>query len=681
VKLQQHRQDSGEVRVLTKFTVSQSVGHMVQQLEEGFTLAAADHILVRGSDDLLLLIEDLCCRIQPEITTGGRDLAEKAFTMAIRIGLNLAGLDSRIARIPVEVADNAVRTLTERLPTLEEMDASSARVAVELFLKGMESVNSGDSLQGYMAEKIRNLLAGLLSPSAFILAFGEAARGTVYWRLVEERYCKFGNDYARGLEVLRHLGFSQVSTNPVLAARAFDEDPSLRDQLAEEIRKHEDWIRDPEAHRDEMALSATLMALWPNLEVFRPLAVRTRNMDYMISFQLNPNIADDADASIEDAKLAYGLASTHLAEYDRRLGLSSPGAIPPNMVLKVAGSSKAARQVTRELNAAGIGTNNTVVYTVGQEIRLILDSFEGKARAVKAGKPITRTYETNMGGRLVSHLREVEATRTFAKIRDMHGEARALDLLKKVVKDLGLDGDLLALLDGLGSVESKADKVCSYSNLKSLTHPAFLRSVEGAGLRRDEIEQLESDIRKAGTLVARRVYQTFFTDENRRRWIDHLKGGFGLTNLQARSILESVDVLPASKRIPEDTYDTLAYPNMCNTEFPNHARAVQLFAEKGGFDLIPFKNAALQPSELGLVDRLSNLSDFVLSYEIVLELAKTLVDAGAIPAAKSYGLRGILEEQWPRFGSVLKTMAEFRAAYERFASQCVALAKEKANSN
>jgi len=106
-----------------------------------------------------------------------------------------------------------------------------------------------------------------------------------------------------------------------------------------------------------------------------------------------------------------------------------------------------------------------------------------------------------------------------------------------------------------------------------------------------------------------------------------------------------------------------------------------MFAEKGGFDLIPFKNAALQPSELGLVDRLSNLSDFVLSYEIVLELAKTLVDAGAIPAAKSYGLRGILEEQWPRFGSVLKTMAEFRAAYERFASQCVALAKEKANSN
>jgi len=679
VKLQQHRQDSGEVRVLTKFTVSQSVGHMVQQLEEGFTLAAADHILVRGSDDLLLLIEDLCCRIQPEITTGGRDLAEKAFTMAIRIGLNLAGLDSRIARIPVEVADNAVRTLTERLPTLEEMDASSARLAVELFLKGIESVNSGDSLPGYMAERIRSRLAGSTSPSAFILAFGEVARGTVYWRMVEERYCKFGNDYARGLEVLRHLGFSQVSTNPVLAARAFDEDPSLRDQLAEEIRKHEDWMRDPEAHRDEMALSATLMALWPNLEIFRPLAVRTQNMDYMISFQLNPNIADDADASIEDAKLAYGLAAKHLAEYDRRLGLSSPGAIPPNIVLKVAGSSKAARLITRELNAAGIGTNNTVVYTVGQEIRLILDSFEGKARALKAGKPITRTYETNMGGRLVSHLREVEASKIFAKIRDVQGEARALDLLKKVVKDLGLGSDLVALLDGPGSVESKADKMCSYSNLKSLTHPAFLRSVEEAGLRRDETEQLENDIRKAGTLVARRVYQTFFTDENRSKWIGYLQREYGLTSIQARSVLESVDVLPASKRIPEDTYDTLAYPNMCNTEFPNHARAVQLFAERKDFDLACFSNAAARPPEEGLVERLSNLADFVRSYEITSELSKTLATVGAIPAGESYGLRGISEEQWPEFGSVIKTMAEFRAAYEHFTSLCVALAKEQIN--
>jgi len=674
---QQHCRNFRRLGILSKFTESQSVDHMVRQLKGGFTLAAADHILVRDSDNLPLLIEDLCRRARNEMTGGQRDLAESIFIMAIRIGLNLVGRDAEIAGIRPEVAERSASTLMNKVRALEETDASSAMSAVESFIMGMESVNSRDSLPGYMAEKIRGRLAGSLSPSAFIRAFGEVARGTVYWRMVEERYCKFGNDYARGLEILRHLGFSQVSTNPVLAARAFDEDPSLRSQLIAEVKKQEDWMSDPEAHRDDMALSATLMALWPNLEVFRPLAVRMQNLDYMISFQLNPNIADDAEASLENAKLAYGLAARHLTEYDQHLGLSNHGAVPPNIVLKVAGSSKAARTITRELNAAGIGTNNTVVYTVGQEIRLILDSFEGKARALKAGKPITRTYETNMGGRLVSHLREVEATQIFAKIKEIHGEARTLDLLRRLAKDLGLSINLLELLDGAGSVESKADRVCSYSNLRSLTHPSFLKIVEEAGLRRNDVEQLENDIRKAGTLVAKRVYQTFYAQENRDSWIGYLQRQYSLTGPQAGSILGSVDVLPASKRIPEDTYDTLAYPNMCNTEFPNHARSVQLFAERAAFSLADYKNAVLAPPEAGLVERLSNLEDFVRSYEVTSELAKILAAAAVIPPLESYGLRGISEEQWPKFGSVMKTMAEFRAAYERFASQCVALARKQ----
>lgn len=663
--------------MLSRFTATQSVDHMAQQLKEGFTLAAADHVLVCDSNDLPFLIKGFCEKSQAEMNVGGKDFAEKTFTTAIRIGLNLVGLDGQISGMHREVGDNAVEILADGLRPLEERDASSAGLAVESFLKEMESVNSGDSLPGYLAEKIRSRLAGSISPTSFIRTFRDVARKTVYWKMVEEHYCKFGNDYARGLEILRHLGFSQVSTNPVLAARAFDEDPSLRRELAAEIEKHEDWMKDPESHRDDMTLSATLMALWPNLEVFRPLAVRTQNFDYMISFQLNPNIADDADASIEDAKFAYGLATRHLTEYDQRLGLADPGEVPPNIVLKVAGSSVAARKITRELNAVGIGTNNTVVYTVGQEIRLILDSFEGKARAVKAGKPITRTYETNMGGRLASHLREVEATKIFIKIQELHREARALNLLRELAKGLGLGGDSLASLDRPGSLETKADSVCSFSNLKSLMHPAFLRVVEETGLRHSEIEQLENDIRKAGTLVAVRVYQTFFAKENRDKWIDYLRRQYDVTPTQARSALESVDVLPASKRIPEDTYDTLVYPNMCNTEFPNHARAVQLFAEKSDFDLARFKNAALQSPKAELVKRLSSLADFVRSYEVTSELGKTLAEIKVIPIMESYGLGGISERDWPEFGPVLKTMGEFRAAYDRFTSQCVALAKEQ----
>ena len=661
--------------MLSQFTVTQSADHMFRQVKEGFTLAAADHLLVRDPDGLPSVIEEFFRGTQSRIRVG--ELAEEIFTASIRMGLNLVGLSARTSGISSEIGDCALEALMRGLGALEERYASCAGPVVESFLNGMESVNGGDSLPGYLAEKIRDQLAGAMSPSGFIRAFEDVARKIVYWRMVEERYCKFGNDYARGLEVLRHLGFCQVSTNPVLAARAFDEDPSLRRQLADEIEKHEDWMRDPEGHRDEMALSATLMALWPNLEVFRPLAVRARNFDYMISFQLNPNIANDADASIEDAKRAYNLAAEHLTEYDQRLGLTNPGEVPPNIVLKVAGSSAAARRITFELNAAGIGTNNTVVYTVGQEVQLILDSFEGKARAIRSGRPITRTYETNMGGRLVSHLREVEAARIFKKIQTAHGEVRALDLLRRLAKDLGIGVESAASLDEPGSVEMKAEKVCSFSNLKSLMHPAFLGILEMADLSRGEIEQLESDLRKAGTLVARRVYQTFFGQENGARWIGYLRRQYSLTQAQAKSILESVDVLPASKRIPEDTYDTLGYPNMCNTEFPNHARAVQIFAESKGFDLRRFMKAIDDSAEAGLVERLSKMEDFVRSYEITSDLAKLLAVMGAIPTAAAYGLGGIREEQWPSFGPVLKTMGEFRAAYERFTSRCATVAREQ----
>jgi len=354
------------------------VNHIMEQLRAGFTLAAADHILLCNPSELPEIIKDFCESAKTEYPVNSTSIAEKIFATTIRMGLNLQGLDGQIVGIPPDIGNEALGILLEKSQPLEAQDVSSASLAVDMFLKGMESVNSGDSLLSYMAEKIRERIVASRSISSFICAFGDISRQTVYWKMVEKRYCKFGNDYARGLEMLRHLGFSQVSTNPVLAAKAFDEDPLLRDQLLDEINTHSDWVSDPKIHGDAMTLSATLMALWPNLEVFRPLSVRTQNMDYMISFQLNPNIAEDADASIEDAKNAYNLAAKHLTEYDQRLGLTNPGAVPPNIVLKVAGSSTAARKITRELNAAGIGTNNTVVYTVGQEVQLILDSLREK---------------------------------------------------------------------------------------------------------------------------------------------------------------------------------------------------------------------------------------------------------------------------------------------------------------
>ena len=658
----------------TRTSTGFSVRHILQQVVRGQTLAAADHLLVRQRrNDLASVTEGLMTQL-PGFLERHRDLEKAVFTALIRIGLNFVGQDVKVARIPTRAVQKALSSLRKSMVVLEDSRTESARDAVNTYVSGMSSVNKGDSLPGYIAERIRSHLGTDLKPSHFIDAYAEVARDTVYWRMVDGKFCKFGNDYARGLETLRHLGFSQVSTNPVLAAKAFDEDPALVKKLQEEISKNSSWRQNPRDYGHDMVMAGTLLALWPNLEVFRPLAILVSNWDYMISFQLNPNVADDARASLEDAKRAYRLVQRHIAAYDRCLGIPNPGKLRPNLVFKVAGSSKAAREVTRELNAAGIGTNNTVTYTVTQEVHLIIDALEGKSKAIKSGKPLTRTYETNMGGRFVSHLREVETERIFADIARRVGEDKASELLLRLAKSLSLSDQEADRVQKASGVAKKAEIVCAFKNLKTLANEAFLDAVTKGGVSRSEIEQLEADLKKAGTLVAKRVYRVFYEKKNHDRWVAWLQRQYKIPRRNATTVLDSMDVLPASKRVPEDTYETLGTPNMCNTEFPNHARAVQLFSERDKFDLNVFKDAVKSTSDAQLIDRLTRIDDFVQGYESAKVISAELVRVGVLSDARELGLRGIPEDKWQNFGPVRKTMAEFKEAYEKFLARCIDLA-------
>ena len=661
---------------LSVMSVASSAAHILAQIEQDQTLAAADHLLVRESrNDLDMVIEKVTAQL-PDFLSIHRNLGRNVFTTLLRMGLNLVGFDVRVARIPSATIDRALLILKENTTRLEDSWSQSSRDAINSFLEGMASVNSQDSLLGYMATKIREQLTSDIRLSRFIDTFASVARQTIYWKMVEGGLCKFGNDYARGLEILRHLGFCQVSTNPVLAAKAFDEDPTLVKEFEKEINKNADWKQDPRAHGHDMVMKATLLALWPNLEIFRPLALLVDNRDYMISFQLNPNIADDAAASLEDAKRAYSIVQDHLAAYDKCLGLQNPGKTPPNLVFKVAGSSKAARQITRELNSTGIGTNNTVTFTVAQEIQLIIDALDGKARAIRSGKKVTRTYETNMGGRFVSHLRETEAVRIFLDIARRKSESAAAELLMRLVNGLKFSNQERERIRAASSLAQKAEIACAYRNLKSLTHETFLELASEAGLDKSQVEQLEVDLRKAGTLVAKRVYSTFYEKINHGKWTDWLQREYGIQLADAITVLDSMDVLPASKRVPEDTYDTLGSRNMCNTEFPNHAKAVQVYAESSNIKLASYRDAILQSPDTRLVSRLMKIHEFVKGYESTENVSMQLVRAGVLSQVQELGIGGLPEEEWHDFGAVRKTMSEFRDAYEKFLDRCVKLAIE-----
>jgi len=651
-----------------------SVRHILRQVRQGQTLAAADHLLVRRRrNDIAAVVERLMSQL-PSFLTRHSGSERDVFTTLIRIGLNLVGQDAKVAQVPPRAAQKALSSLRTNALALEDSWTEFARDATNNYLADMASVNSGDSLPGYMAESIRSHLGTDLRPSHFIDAFAQVARDTVYWKMVNGKFCKFGNDYARGLETLRHLGFSQVSTNPVLAAKAFEENPALVKKLRKEISENSSWREAPEKHAHDMVMAGTLLALWPNLEVFRPLAFLVNNRDYMISFQLNPNVADEVKASLDDAKRAYKLVQRHLTIYDRCLGIPNPGKMRPNLVFKVAGSSRAAREITRELNATGIGTNNTVTYTVAQEIQLIIDALDGKSKAVKSGKPLTRTYETNMGGRFVSHLREVEAERILLDVAHEVGEGKANELLLRLAKGLGVSGQEIGRLQSASDVAQKVAIVCAFKNLKTLTHEAYMTAATEGGMNRAEIEQLEADLKKAGTLVAKRVYWVFYDKKNHGRWVDWLQRQHKISRRDAITVLDSMDVLPASKRVPEDTYDTLGFPNMCNTEFPNHARAVQLYSERNNFDLNSFRNAVASAPDLEVVKRLMRINDFVRGYDSTKAISAELVHVGVLSDGQELGLGGVPEDEWQGFGAVKKTMAEFKDAYERFLARCVDLA-------
>ncbi|MDE2888344.1 MAG: hypothetical protein OXR72_09005 [Gemmatimonadota bacterium] len=639
------------------------ISAVAEAIGNGQSLAAADQVLIDPEPGALAArVEELLSVLQNDDYP-----ADEVCRTLIRLGMNFVGRDAEIVGYGTDESD---RALDQVLAVIDDLEGAVMADVVTEFLADMNSVNLSDSLSGLLAERIEAELNNASPGRSFLTLLNQQMRGGVYWRMVGDNYCKFGNDFARGLEYLRHYGFCQVSTNPVLAAKAFDEDGSLAEQLKSEIEHHDEWKRDPEAHADEIAMAATLIALWPNLSIFRPLAVHTDLKDYMVSFQLNPNIADRADESIEDARNAYRLAADFLEGYDRLLGLGDrSGRVRPNIVFKVAASHEAARKITTTLNGNAIGSNNTVVYTVAQEVQLILDAFEGKARAAKAGEQVVRTYETNMGGRFVSHLREVEAEKIFLAAAARTGEGRANELLGALAADLGTEDS------PDGSLADRAQAVCAYANLKSLDHPIVLEAAESAGQSADAIRHLEEDLKKAGTLVARRVYRVFFSPENRPKWVDHLRKTYGVTDDQARWIVDSMDVLPASKRIPEDSFHTLGASNMCNTEFPNHARAVQMASEVDGFDLEDFRDAVLDTYEPGVDQRLRELPDFCRGYDLTPSLKDYLVNVVGIDVT-GWQTRGLEPGDWPDFGSVQKTSAEFRAAYDTFAARCIAIAKE-----
>jgi len=694
---------------------SDHAGHIFYLAAKGYTKLAADHILSKEAVGYLEPIVGGAIRqfnlsfnkiflekSSVDVLEDERKvlLAARIYETLVQMALNIIGLEKDIVGFSDEESNKAFMSIFETLKGLENLErkglggeAPIAQTVIDSFLSDMKKIMSGfyrppGSMVAYVAKEIEKNVKSDCVMESFLLSAKEQLWNNVYYRLGKLGMCKFGNDYAAGLRWLRHLGFVQVSTNPVLAAAAYEDDPSLWDGYKGEdlcpdfkmaIETSGEILRDPGAYGDELAAKGTEVSIWPNLVVFRPIAIASNMYHGLVSLQLNPTIADDYEKSLREALKIYADAEVFLKKYDHYLLWGYSPNIErgrPNIVFKVAGSSPAAIELTRKLESLGIGTNNTVTFTVSQEVELILAKIEGRSEAIKRGIRLTTVYETNMGGRLDDHIREVQAgellRRALERLKDKE------DALRKLAESLGAWNEI----KDKGSLDEKIRVISSRRFLSPLNKKPFIDFLAESGVpstSREEVAdylaKLEEAIGFAGILVTKRVYEIFFSHENRAKWLKYIESKYNLTREQAEMVLQGIDVLPASKRKPEETLLTLVSLHMTHTEFPNHQMNVLLKSLEEGFNIEQYRESAIIEVDPEIPSRLAGgwgktAEEFIKAYELTPELVSVLREVG-IANPERYGFRGLKPSEWGLFGATVKTMDEFTKSYERFKNKCI----------
>jgi hypothetical protein len=98
-------------------------------------------------------------------------------------------------------------------------------------------------------------------------------------------------------------------------------------------------------------------------------------------------------------------------------------------------------------------------------------------------------------------------------------------------------------------------------------------------------------------------------------------------------------------------------------------------AEDPAFKLADYAESITAGFPPEVLNKLNTISDFRKGFELNAELNRALREAGI---EGDFGKGGHTPAEWPDFGSVRKTLAEFKGAYDKFRDDMLGLFKQVA---
>ncbi len=144
-------------------------------------------------------------------------------------------------------------------------------------------------------------------------------------------------------------------------------------------------------------------------DIFRPTHDATNGADGFVSIEVSPGAANDATATIDEAQRLW-------ATVDR-----------PNVMVKVPGTVEGAKAV-RQLTAAGINVNITLLFAIEAYARVIDAYMAGLEERVAAGKDISNIH--SVASFFVSRVDTEIDKRLDAAAKGNAADAKALEALK-----------------------------------------------------------------------------------------------------------------------------------------------------------------------------------------------------------------------------------------------------------